>query len=128
MSTRRRLVWLAAAVLVVGGLAGGVAYATRSSSDDSPSEARSEQAFMAANLAQAAISQQEAEAAALAARPGTVLESELEQGAGGLIWEVEIDDGTSIQEVVVDAQSGQVLGNETEGSEGNEAEGSEETE
>jgi len=121
MSTKRRLAWLGAAVLVVGGLAGGVAYAARSADDDSPSEARSEQAFMAANLAQAAVGQEEAEAAALAARPGTVLESELEQGAGGLIWEVEIGDGTSIHEVVVDAQSGQVLGTEAEGSEGSEA-------
>jgi uncharacterized membrane protein YkoI len=117
---KRRILTTLAILAAVGALAGGVAYAVGRSDDDSPSESQSELAFMKAHVDEAAVTQDEAEAAALQAQPGTVLESELEGEGGGLIWEVEIDDGTSIHEVTVDAQTGEVLGGEAEGTEGSE--------
>lgn len=118
---RRRIVTTLIVLAAAAALAGGVAYAVGRSDDDSPSESRSELAFMKAHVDEAAVSQDQAEAAALQAQPGTVLESELEGEGGGLIWEVEIDDGSSIHEVTVDAQTGEVLGGEAE--EAEEAEG-----
>jgi uncharacterized membrane protein YkoI len=119
----RRILTAIVTVAVAGALAGGVAYAVGRSDDDSRAESRSERAFMEAHQDEAAVSQDEAEAAALDAQPGTVLESELEGEGGGLIWEVEIDDGTQIHEVTVDAQTGEVLGGESEGAEGSEEDG-----
>ena len=119
----RRILTAVVAVAVAGALAGGVAYAVGRSDDDSPAESRSERAFMEAHQDEAAVSQDEAEAVALDAQPGTVLESELEGEGGGLIWEVEIDDGTQIHEVTVDAQTGEVLGGESEEAEGSEGDG-----
>ena len=50
---------------------------------------------------------------ALAARPGTVRESELEDEHGRTAWKVEIRDGSGAKwEVYVDAVSGEVLRNE----------------
>jgi uncharacterized membrane protein YkoI len=119
----RRILTAVVAVAVAGALAGGVAYAIGGSDDDSPAESRSERAFTEAHQDEAAVSKDEAESAALAAQPGTVLESELEDEGGGLIWEVEIDDGTQIYEVTVDAQTGEILGGENEGAEGGEEDG-----
>jgi uncharacterized membrane protein YkoI len=119
----RRILTAVVAVAVAGALAGGVAYAIGRSDDDSPAESRSERAFTVAHQDEAAVSQDEAEAAALQAQPGTVLESELEGEGGGLIWEVEIDDGTQIHEVTVGAQTGEVLGGESEGAERAEEDG-----
>jgi uncharacterized membrane protein YkoI len=98
-----------------------VAYAVGRMDDDTPAENRSELAFTKAHQDDAAVSQDKAEATALEAQAGTVLESELEAEGGGLIWEVEIDDGTQIHEVTVDAQTGDVLGGEQEGTEGSES-------
>jgi uncharacterized membrane protein YkoI len=120
---RRRIVIATVALAAAGALAGGVAYAMGRTDDDSPAESRSELAFTKAHQDQAAVSQDEAEAAALESQAGTVLESELEAGGDGLIWEVEIDDGTGIHEVTVDAQTGEVLGGEQEGAEGAEEDG-----
>ena len=117
---KRRIVTTLVVLAAVGALAGGVAFAVGRSDDDSPSESRSELAFMKAHVDEAAVTQDEAEAAALQAQPGTVLESELEDEGGGLIWEVEIDDGAGIHEVTVDAQTGEILGGEAEGAEGAE--------
>jgi uncharacterized membrane protein YkoI len=120
---RRRILTAIVALAAAGALAGGVAYAVGRSDDDSPAESRSELAFTKAHQDEATVSQDEAEAAALEAQPGMVLESELEAGGNGLIWEVEIDDGTGIHEVTVDAQTGEILGGETEGAEGSEEDG-----
>lgn len=120
---RRRIVTAIIVLAAAGALAGGVAYAVGRSDDDSPAESRSELAFTKAHQDEATVTQDEAEAAALEAQPGTVLESELEAGGDGLIWEVEIEDGTGIYEVTVDAQTGEILGGETEGPEGSEGDG-----
>ena len=119
----RRIVTAVVAVAVAGALAGGVAYAIGRSDDDSPAESKSERAFTEAHRDEVAVSRDEAEAAALQVRPGTVLESELEAEDGGLIWEVEIQGGNQIHDVTVDAQTGEVLGGETEGPEGAEGDG-----
>jgi uncharacterized membrane protein YkoI len=118
---KRRIVWTVAALVVGGALAGGAAYAVGRSNDDTPSEQRAERAFTQAHQDRAAIGRAEAEARALKARPGTVVESELEAGRSGLIWEVEIDDGSALHEVTIDATTGEVLGGEAEGAEGAEA-------
>ena len=59
---------------------------------------------------QATITPEDAEAAALAANPGaTVIDVELENENGALVYEVELDNGL---EVMVDASDGTVLGTE----------------
>jgi uncharacterized membrane protein YkoI len=62
--------------------------------------------------AQTAISEEQARAAALVAVPGAVLEIELENENGRLVYEVEIRPaaGGPAVEVLVDAASGAVLG------------------
>jgi len=61
---------------------------------------------------QATITPEEAEAAALAANPGaTVIDVELENENGALVYEVELDNGL---EVMVDASDGAILGTEQE--------------
>ncbi len=120
---RGRTVGVLTALAAVVALAGGVAFAVGRADDDTPAERQAERAFTAAHEDQAAVDRSEAEAAALEAHPGTVIESELESDGDGLIWEIEIDQGSAIREVTVDAQNGRVLGAEVEGTEG--AEGNE---
>ena len=122
MTRNRRLFGLVAVLLAAGAVAGGVAYAVGRSDDDSAAERRSERAFTEAHVDQAAVTQAQAEAAALDAHPGTVIESELENEGNGLVWEVEIDDGTTVREVAVDAKTGRVTGTDVEGSEGSDGE------
>jgi len=60
----------------------------------------------------AAITADEAKAAALAANPGAnVVASELDKENGALVYEVELDNGL---EVAVDANTGAILGTEQE--------------
>lgn len=117
MTMRRRVAWLVAALAAAGLLAGGAAYAVGGFDDDSPAEEREEQAFTEAHEDEVAVTQARAEATALEAQPGTVLESELEREGGRFVWEVEIADGAAIHEVTVDAQDGIVVATEAEGGE-----------
>jgi uncharacterized membrane protein YkoI len=113
MATRRKVFWLLAAMLVLGAAAGGVAAAV-GSSDDSPSETREEQAFTQAHEGEVAVTRADAEAAAIASHPGTIVGTELERQGAGLVWNVEVDDGGRVIEVVVDARDGSVVAGESE--------------
>lgn len=64
---------------------------------------------------QAKVSVQEAEAAALQARPGVVKDKELEKEHGGLRYSFDIENGGKVYEVGVDANSGKILENKAEG-------------
>jgi len=57
----------------------------------------------------AKIASEEAEAAALAQVPGTVIESELENENGNVVYAVKIDTGSGVKEVKIDAGNGMVL-------------------
>lgn len=69
----------------------------------------------------ATVTPDEAEAAALAAVPGTAAQPELENENGSVVYEVEVTqaDGTVV-EVKVDAGNGDVLAQEDESDEANE--------
>lgn len=71
----------------------------------------------------ATVSREAAERAALGRFPGEVQDSELDDEAGRVDYNVEIlgDDG-SLHEATVDAASGDILGTETEGRDGTEVE------
>ncbi len=119
MTARRKIVAIAT-VAAVGALAGGVAAAVGRSDDDTAGEERAERAQTRDLLDRAVVGRGEAEAAALEAHPGSVLESELEEEGGRLIWEVEVDAGSTLREVTIDATTGEVLGAEIEGAQGGE--------
>lgn len=110
MTRGRKAAILTAALVAAGAIGGGAAVASGAFDDDAPEERRAEEAFTEEHLARVAVSRAEAEAAALAARPGTVLESNLEDEEGALVWEVEVSDGSRVWEVGVDPQTGEVLG------------------
>ncbi len=68
----------------------------------------------------ATVKEDAAKAAALAAVPGTVVQVELDNENGSVVYSVEVDNGNGIVDVKVDAGSGKVLhsdGPETEGPE-----------
>jgi len=71
----------------------------------------------------ATVSREDAEQSALGRFPGEVQDSELDDEAGRVVYNVEIlgDDG-NLHEATVDATSGDVLGSETEGRDGAEYE------
>jgi len=78
---------------------------------------KSEEAKQAKYLAEAKVSQPDAQVTALAQVPnGTVKESELEKEHGKLIWSFDMatPDSTDITEVNVDAISGKVVSVEKE--------------
>ncbi|MDE2566336.1 MAG: PepSY domain-containing protein [Burkholderiales bacterium] len=76
------------------------------------------QAYSGQSLAgQAKVTLSEARAIALKAHPGKIAAEELEKEAGGsgLRYSFDIRNGKSTQEVGVDAQTGKVLEDKTEG-------------
>jgi uncharacterized membrane protein YkoI len=91
-----------------------------------PAPAETEQSENDASALQglATTSQVDAEAAALAAVPGTVARTELEDDEGFVVYQVQVDasDGTSV-EVTVDAGNGTVLA-QSGSDDGDAAEGS----
>lgn len=67
--------------------------------------------------AQAKVSMAEARNLALKAHPGAITDEELERepGGSGLRYSFDIRKGKNVQEVGVDAETGKVLENKTEG-------------
>jgi hypothetical protein len=100
MSKRRKLLRGTGAALVAGTLL-AAAPATASAQVPSPTTGPR-------------VTLEQAQAAALAAVPGTVLEYELERERGRTLYEFEIQrqSDNRVVEVMVDAQSGAVLGSE----------------
>ncbi len=68
-----------------------------------------EAAEQTALLAQAKVSDADARAAALVAKPGTVTESRLDDRHGTLVWHIEIKTATAFADVNVDAITGKVI-------------------
>jgi uncharacterized membrane protein YkoI len=118
MRTRRKLIVLVAAVAGAGVVAGGAALAARTPDNDDPAELRAQETFTQANQEKAAVTQAEAEAIARRAHDGKVASIHLEDDGSGLEWEIEVDDGQSLWEVNVNAQSGSVNDSEPDDQEG----------
>lgn len=118
-SRARRAVYVTAMALGLGVGAAGVAAAgsniggSDTEADDGPEdsagERAEEQAYTDAHRADAATSQAEAEAAAVAVKPGQLVETHLQDEGDGLRWEVKTDDGKTTWEIQVDARSGVVV-------------------
>jgi hypothetical protein len=107
------------AVTLVTSLAVGSAFATgvvklpdevKSSSIKLPRGAESQAQF----AQYAKISQQQAEAAALAVQPGQVVKSKLDDEDGYLVWQVDVKHTHGTTEIAVDAGNGQALAAEKE--------------
>lgn len=74
----------------------------------------------------ARISQQEAEAAALAVQPGQIVQAKLDDEEGFLVWQIDVKHGKGTTEIAVDAGNSKVLAAEAEEDDGNERDGDEE--
>jgi uncharacterized membrane protein YkoI len=117
MRMRRKLTLLLAAV-VGAGVVGGAALAARTPDNDDPAELRTQEAFTRAHQDKAGVTQAEAEAIARRTHAGSVVSIHLEDDGSGLEWEVEVDDGQSLWEVNVNAQTGSVNDSEADDQEG----------
>ena len=73
----------------------------------------------------ARVSQQEAEAAALALQPGQVVHAKLDDEDGYLVWQIDVKHDKGTTEIAVDAGNSKVLAAEAEENDGNEHEGNE---
>ncbi|PZP58920.1 MAG: hypothetical protein DI596_07235 [Azospira oryzae] len=62
----------------------------------------------------AKVTQQEAEAAALAALPGEVVKAKLDDEDGYLVWQIDVKHAKGVTEVAVDAGNAKVLAMEAE--------------
>jgi uncharacterized membrane protein YkoI len=71
------------------------------------------------------VSQQEAEAAALALQPGRVVKAKLDDEEGYLVWQIDVKHAKGTTEIAVDAGNSKVLAAEPEENDGNEHEGNE---
>lgn len=77
--------------------------------EDTAGEAAEERAYTDAHRRTVAVSQAQAEAAALAAKPGRVFDAHLQTEDGQMVWEVKTDDGSSVWEIQIDPQNGSVV-------------------
>jgi hypothetical protein len=107
------------AVALLASLAAGSAFATgaiklpdevKSSSVKLPRGVESQAQF----AKHARVSQQQAEAAALAVRPGKVVKAKLDDGHGYLVWQIDVKHGRGTTEIAFDAGNSQVLAAEAE--------------
>src|SRR3954451_5065335 len=103
----KRALLLGAAVLAAAGTA-GFTYVSASGGSEQSAEA----AYTAAHRAEASVPEADATRMALARHPGTASDVHLENEGHGLRWEVKPRSGTQTWEVQVDAQTGQVVGDQ----------------
>ncbi|CAN5731706.1 hypothetical protein BH18ACT15_BH18ACT15_04600 [soil metagenome] len=109
MKHARRVKMAAAALLAVPLLAGATAAAKARFTSDPAAETKAEAAYTQAHLGEAAVTKDQATDAAAAAHPGRTFDQHLQNEGTGLVWEVKVDDGSSVWEVQVDAHTGQVV-------------------
>lgn len=111
-----------AAVTLVASLAAGTAFATgaiklpdeaKSSSIKLPRGVESQAEF----AKHAKVSQQQAEAAALAVQPGQVVKAKLDDEDGYLVWQIDVKHDKGTTEIAVDAGNSKVLAAEAEAEE-----------
>lgn len=107
------------AVTLVASLAAGTAFATgalklpdevKSSSIKLPRAVESQAEF----AKHAKVSQQQAEAAALAVQPGQVVKAKLDDEEGYLVWQIDVKHDRGTTEIAVDAGNSKVLAAEAE--------------
>jgi uncharacterized membrane protein YkoI len=107
------------AVSLAASLAAGAAFATgtinlpdevKSSSIRLPRGVESQADF----ARHARITQQQAEAAALAVQPGQVVKAELDDEHGYLVWQIDVRHAKGTTEIAVDAGNGNALAAENE--------------
>lgn len=115
----QRTVKILTAVTFVSALAAGTAFATgaiklpdevKTSSIKLPRGVESQAGF----AQHAKVTQQEAEAAALAVQPGQVVKAELDDEDGYLVWQVDVKHAKGVTEIAVDAGNGKALAAEAE--------------
>ncbi len=108
-----------AAVTLVASLAAGTAFATgviklpdevKASSIKLPRGIESQAEF----AKHAKVSQQQAEAAALAVQPGHVVKAKLDDEDGYLVWQIDVKHDRGTTEIAVDAGNSKVLAAEAE--------------
>lgn len=114
-----RTVKILSAVTLVSALAAGTAFATgalqlpdevKTASIKLPRNVKSQ-----ADLARyAKITQQQAEAAALAVLPGQVVKARLDREDGYLVWQIDVKHDRGTTEIAVDAGNAKVLAAEGE--------------
>lgn len=115
----KRTVKILTAVTLVSALAAGTAFATgaiklpgevKSSSIKLPRGVETQAEF----AKHAKVTQQEAEAAALAVMPGQVVKAKLDDEDGYLVWQIDIKHARGVTEVAVDAGNAKPLAMEAE--------------
>lgn len=115
----KRTVKILAAVTLVSALAAGTAFATgaiklpdevKSSSVKLPRGVESQAEF----AKHARVTQQEAEAAALAVMPGQVVKAKLDDEDGYLVWQIDVKHAKGVTEIAVDAGNAKALAAEAE--------------
>lgn len=115
----KRTAKILTAVSIVSALAGGAAFATgaiklpdevKSSSIKLPRGVKTEAEF----AKHAKVTQQQAEAAALAVMPGQVVKAKLDDEDGYLVWQIDIKHAKGVTEVAVDAGNAKPLAMEAE--------------
>ncbi len=116
----KRTAKILTAVTIVTALAAGTAFATgaiklpdevKSSSVKLPRGVESQAEF----AKHARLTQQEAEAAALAVMPGQIVKAKLDDEDGYLVWQIDVKHAKGITEIAVDAGNGKALAAEAEG-------------
>lgn len=107
------------AVTLVSALAAGTAFATgatslpdevKSSSIKLPRGVESQAEF----AKHARVTQQQAEAAALAVMPGQVVKAKLDDEDGYLVWQIDVKHAKGVTEIAVDAGNAKALAAEAE--------------
>ena len=96
--TRKSKIIATAALIAVAGAGVGAAFVVPAIAGE-------------AQAGDAALSEQEAQRFAMQAAPGEVIDSELENENGTMVYEFEIQQGDSVREVEVDANTGAILKN-----------------
>ncbi|MEH6701608.1 PepSY domain-containing protein [Parasphingorhabdus sp.] len=108
--TRKSKIIAATAFIGIAGAGVGVAFVVPAIAGES-------------EAADVSLSEQEAARIALVAAPGEILDSELENDDGVMIYEFEIQQGDGIREVEVDANTGAILENKIDDGDEDEGEG-----
>lgn len=114
-----RTVKILSAITLVSALAAGTAFATgaiqlpgevKTSSIKLPRGVETQAEF----AKYAKVTQQQAEAAALAAMPGQVVKARLDDEDGYLVWQIDVKHAKGVTEIAVDAGNAKVLAAEHE--------------
>ena len=117
----QRTAKILSALIIVTALGAGAAIASSKSGYQLPDEVKSssikvpEDTETQADFAKLArVSQQEAEAAALAVQPGQVVQAKLDDEEGYLVWQIDVKHDKGTTGIAVDAGNSKVLAAEAE--------------